>query len=194
MTASLKAIPGSLRQALAKPRSPLCCHAPSPLSFICFAYHSLPSPPSPLSPPPLLLLSSVSPPPHKKPLSISSCSSLPSPLYVYKSYSVQLAYGHLGGFLFGAMGIGLPIRTPNRGHLWCPCSVGEAVVSVLLALPPGQRSCSQTHFVGGPVWRDLSLLFRVYTASLPASLPRLLSSCLPETVKCLIRFRHCLRR
>lgn len=44
--------------------------------------------------------------------------------------------GHLGGFLFGAMGIGLPIRTPNRGHLWCPCSVGEAVVSVLLALPP----------------------------------------------------------
>jgi len=102
--------------------------------------------------------------------------------------------GHLGGFLFGAMGIGLPIRTPNRGHLWCPCSVGEAVVSVLLALPPGQRSCSQTHFVGGPVWRDLSLLFRVYTASLPASLPRLLSSCLPETVKCLIRFRHCLRR
>ena len=64
--------------------------------------------------------------------------------------------GHLGGFLFGAVGIGLPSRTPNIGHLWCPCSVGEAVVSVLLALPPGQRSCSQTHSVGGPVWRDLS--------------------------------------
>ena len=48
MTASLKAIPGSLGQALAKPRSPLCCHAPSPLSFVCFAttpFH----PPPPLS-------------------------------------------------------------------------------------------------------------------------------------------------
>ena len=47
MAASLKDIPGSLRQALAKPQSPLCCHAPGPLS-VCFAYHSIP-PPSLLS-------------------------------------------------------------------------------------------------------------------------------------------------
>lgn len=46
MAALLNAVPGSLRKALAKPCSPLCCCAPCPLFPVCFAHPSLPSLPS----------------------------------------------------------------------------------------------------------------------------------------------------